>query len=101
MTPDSWRIACHTSGGSSVSSAEPLAGRVAVVTGALGKLGPIWVGGLLEAGASVAGIDLEAASPSAAFDGLREQYGSERLRLYRADVRERGQLEAARDRILD
>jgi NAD(P)-dependent dehydrogenase (short-subunit alcohol dehydrogenase family) len=84
-----------------VSNAEPLAGRVAVVTGALGKLGPIWIGGLLDAGATVAGVDLEAARPSAAFDGLHEQYGSERLRLYRADVRERAQLDAARDRILD
>jgi NAD(P)-dependent dehydrogenase (short-subunit alcohol dehydrogenase family) len=84
-----------------VSNAESLAGRVAVVTGALGKLGPIWISGLLDAGATVAGIDLEAARPSAAFDGLRERYGSERLRLYRADVRERAQLDAARDRILD
>jgi NAD(P)-dependent dehydrogenase (short-subunit alcohol dehydrogenase family) len=84
-----------------VRNAEPLAGRVAVVTGALGKLGPIWIGGLLDAGASVAGVDLEAARPSAAFDGLRDTYGSERLRLYRADVRERAQLDAARDRILD
>jgi len=84
-----------------MGNAEPLAGRVAVVTGALGKLGPIWIGGLLDAGASVAGIDLEAAPPSAAFDGLRERYGASRVKLYRADVRERAQLEAARDRILD
>jgi NAD(P)-dependent dehydrogenase (short-subunit alcohol dehydrogenase family) len=84
-----------------VSQAEPLAGRVAVVTGALGNLGPIWIGALLDAGASVAGIDLESARPSAAFDGLRERCGSERLRLYRADVRERAQLDAARDRIID
>ena len=81
-------------------SAEPLAGRVAVVTGALGNLGPIWIGALLEAGARVAGIDLEGARASAAFDGLREQFGAERLRLYRADVRERAQIEAARDAIL-
>jgi NAD(P)-dependent dehydrogenase (short-subunit alcohol dehydrogenase family) len=84
-----------------VSSAEPLAGRVAMVTGALGKLGPIWIGGLLDAGASVAGIDLEAARSSVAFDGLRERYGSDRLRLYRANVRDRAQLNAARDGILD
>lgn len=84
-----------------MSQAEPLAGQVAVVTGALGNLGPIWIGALLDAGASVAGIDLELARPSVAFDGLRERFGSERLRLYRADVRERAQLDAARDRILD
>lgn len=79
----------------------PLDGRVVVVTGALGKLGPIWIGGLLDAGASVAGVDLEAAPASAAFDGLRDRYGAERVRLYHADVRERAQLDAARDRILD
>lgn len=84
-----------------MSQAEPLAGQVAVVTGALGNLGPIWIGALLDAGASVAGIDLEQARPSAAFDGLRGRYGQERLRLYRADVRDRAQLDAARDRILD
>lgn len=81
-------------------SAEPLAGRVAVVTGALGNLGPIWIGALLEAGALVAGVDLEGARVSAPFDGLREQYGADRLSLYRADVRERAQLVAARDAIL-
>jgi NAD(P)-dependent dehydrogenase (short-subunit alcohol dehydrogenase family) len=84
-----------------VGSGDLLAGRVAVVTGALGKLGPIWIGGLLDAGAIVAGVDLEAAPLSPAFDGLRERYGSSRVHLYRADVRERTQLEAARDRILD
>jgi NAD(P)-dependent dehydrogenase (short-subunit alcohol dehydrogenase family) len=84
-----------------MSSAQPLAGRVAVVTGALGKLGPVWIGGLLDAGASVAGIDLEAAPTSPVFDALRDRHGADRLRLYRADVRERPQLDAARDRILD
>jgi len=64
----------------------PLAGRVAVVTGALGNLGPIWIGGLLDAGASVAGIDLPGARPSEAFSALRERVRSERLRLYQADV---------------
>jgi NAD(P)-dependent dehydrogenase (short-subunit alcohol dehydrogenase family) len=37
-----------------------LAGRVAVVTGALGILGPVWTRALAEAGASVVGIDLRA-----------------------------------------
>lgn len=83
-----------------MSHAEPLAGRVAVVTGALGKLGPIWIGGLLDAGATVAGVDLEAAPVSAEFEALQGQYGKPRLRLYRADVRERAQLNTARDAIL-
>ncbi len=79
----------------------PLAGRVAVVTGALGNLGPIWIGALLGAGANVAGVDLEAARVSDSFAALQAEHGAERLRLYRADVRERAQLEAARDRVVD
>jgi NAD(P)-dependent dehydrogenase (short-subunit alcohol dehydrogenase family) len=78
----------------------PLAGRVAVVTGALGNLGPIWIGALLDAGASVAGIDLAGARASEAFDALCERHGSYRLRLYRGDVCHRADLDAARAQIV-
>jgi len=39
-------------------SAEPLAGRLAVVTGALGNLGPVWTAALAGAGARVVGLDV-------------------------------------------
>jgi NAD(P)-dependent dehydrogenase (short-subunit alcohol dehydrogenase family) len=39
-------------------SADGLAGRVALVTGALGKLGPVWRAALADVGATVVGMDL-------------------------------------------
>jgi len=68
---------------------------VAVVTGALGKLGPIWIGALLEAGASVFAFDLPSSSVSLSFEELQKQYDETRLMLDRADVRDRQSLEAA------
>lgn len=75
----------------------PLEGRVAVVTGAFGRLGPVWCGALLEAGATVVGVDLPGASPSAAYAGLEREAGG-RLHTFSADVLDRGSLEAVRER---
>jgi NAD(P)-dependent dehydrogenase (short-subunit alcohol dehydrogenase family) len=61
-------------------SADGLAGRVAIVTGALGNLGPVWSSALERAGMVVVGIDVQAA-PS----------GS-RARIEHADVRDRASL---------
>ena len=58
-----------------------LDGRVAIVTGSLGKLGPIWTSALADAGATVVGVDLQ--------DGAEE----------RADVADRSALEKVRARI--
>jgi NAD(P)-dependent dehydrogenase (short-subunit alcohol dehydrogenase family) len=74
----------------------PLEGRVAVVTGAFGRLGPIWCGTLLDAGATVFGLDRPGLGPSPAFAEL-ERCWPERLRAVPADVLDRSSLEAARD----
>ena len=67
---------------------------VAVVTGALGKLGPIWIEALLDAGASVCALDLAAASVSEDFSSLQKRFDENRLKLYRTDVKDRQSLEA-------
>ncbi len=66
---------------------------VAVVTGALGKLGPIWIEALLHAGASVCALDLAGARVSAEFGTLQERFDDSRLKLYRTDVKDRQSLE--------
>jgi NAD(P)-dependent dehydrogenase (short-subunit alcohol dehydrogenase family) len=71
-----------------------LDGEVAVVTGALGKLGIFWIDALLEAGAAVFAIDLPAASVTADFDRLQARFGSGRLKLERADITDRPTLES-------
>jgi NAD(P)-dependent dehydrogenase (short-subunit alcohol dehydrogenase family) len=63
-----------------------LRGGVAVVTGALGKLGPVWVDALIGVGMRVAGIDLE--------EGPSEAHVFER-----ANVTDVASLREARDRI--
>jgi NAD(P)-dependent dehydrogenase (short-subunit alcohol dehydrogenase family) len=72
-----------------------LAGAVGVVTGALGRLGPIWIEGLLSAGSNVVGIDRPQQAVSPAFAALIDCYGADRLRLVRADILSRHDVEAA------
>jgi NAD(P)-dependent dehydrogenase (short-subunit alcohol dehydrogenase family) len=58
--------------------ARPLEGEVALVTGARGRLGPIWVAALQAAGAEVIGIDVEDADvrDRAALETLRDGLGA-------------------------
>ena len=63
--------------------ADSLKGRVAIVTGAGGKLGPVWSRALEGAGMTVIGIDVQPG------EGLEE-----------ADVRDRDSLERVRDEVL-
>ena len=78
-----------------------LTGRTAVVTGALGHLGPVWIKALLSAGARVAGLDLQDAPNSTAFELLVAEFGEDYLCLYRADVLNRPSLEKARSSCSD
>jgi len=78
-----------------VTSAFSLDSEIAVVTGALGKLGPVWVEALLDAGASVFALDLAQAPISEAFGRLQSRYGEARLQLDCTDIRSRVSLEAA------
>ena len=72
-----------------------LEAEVAVVTGALGKLGPIWIESLLDAGAAVFALDLAGTRISNEFNRLQLRYDETRLKLDRTDVRDRRALEAA------
>jgi NAD(P)-dependent dehydrogenase (short-subunit alcohol dehydrogenase family) len=72
-----------------------LEAEVAVVTGALGKLGSIWIEALLEAGASVYALDLVNASVSEDFSKLQKRFDETRLKLDHTDVRDRQSLEEA------
>lgn len=74
-------------------------GRVAVVTGALGNLGPVWAQALLEAGATVVGLDVPDARPNAAFAALQSAHPG-KLTLLAADVTDRAALAAAREQVL-
>ncbi|MDP3427274.1 MAG: SDR family oxidoreductase, partial [Humidesulfovibrio sp.] len=68
---------------------------VAVVTGASGKLGPLWIETLLQAGASVFALDHPAARHSEAGRALEDRFGSQRFALHAVDVRDRAGLEEA------
>lgn len=72
-----------------------LAGEVGVVTGALGKLGPVWLETLLDAGASVMAMDRPGIYPTAAFQSLEKRFGIDRLSFAPADVCRRSELNAA------
>ncbi len=66
---------------------------VAVVTGALGKLGSIWIEALLNAGASVFALDLADVKVSENFRKLQTRFDETRLKLDRTDVKDRKSLE--------
>jgi NAD(P)-dependent dehydrogenase (short-subunit alcohol dehydrogenase family) len=74
----------------------PLQNAVAVVTGALGKLGPHWVRGLADAGARVVGVDVSRDGAAELERALGDSF-----RLERGDVTDRASLDAVMARIGD
>ncbi len=78
-----------------------LKGEIAVVTGALGKLGPIWIDTLLGAGASVFALDHPDVQASEAFRKLQNRFDESRLQLAFADVTIREAIETVSQKCLD
>jgi NAD(P)-dependent dehydrogenase (short-subunit alcohol dehydrogenase family) len=81
-------------GGGILKDLFSIKGEIAVVTGALGKLGPIWIDTLLEAGAKVLALDHPEARVSEAFKKLQARFDSRCLQLAFADVTVREAVEA-------
>jgi NAD(P)-dependent dehydrogenase (short-subunit alcohol dehydrogenase family) len=73
---------------------------VAVVTGACGKLGPVWVEALIEAGARVAALDLPGVTSSPAFDAVACRAGG-MLERIDCDITDRTSIEATAARVVE
>lgn len=73
-----------------------LTGKIAVVTGVLGKLGPTWCRTLLESGANVIAVDHPSSDKCSEFETLQNNYDNNRIRLLRGDVTDRKSLEKVR-----
>ena len=78
-----------------------LKGQVAVVTGAVGKLGPIWIETLLDAGAKVFALDHPNAQISQEYKNLQGRFKEQNLQLAFADVTDREAVEAACQKCVD
>jgi NAD(P)-dependent dehydrogenase (short-subunit alcohol dehydrogenase family) len=78
-----------------------LEGEIAVVTGGLGKLGPIWIETLLDAGAAVYVLDRPGQKISEQFSEIQRRFQDNRLRLAYTDVRDRLASETACNECLE
>jgi NAD(P)-dependent dehydrogenase (short-subunit alcohol dehydrogenase family) len=78
-----------------------LDGKVAVVTGALGRLGPVWASALVEAGAKVAALDLPGVPVPDSMTRLVKEARPGRVELLEADVCARDSLHEAARTIAD
>jgi NAD(P)-dependent dehydrogenase (short-subunit alcohol dehydrogenase family) len=77
-----------------VSSRFTLANQVAVVTGACGRLGPVWIDALVEAGARVAALELPGAPESALFTEIAGRAAAA-VQRFDCDITDRASIEAA------
>ena len=71
-----------------------LENHIAVVTGACGKLGPIWIEALVDAGARVAALELPGASASASYRAVAERAGGS-IQRFDCDITSRQSIESA------
>jgi NAD(P)-dependent dehydrogenase (short-subunit alcohol dehydrogenase family) len=77
-----------------VSRRFSLDNQVAVVTGATGRLGPVWIEALLEAGARIAALDIPGAPSSPPFSALAERAGAA-IQRFDCDITDRASIESA------
>lgn len=68
--------------------------QIAVVTGACGKLGPIWIEALVDAGARVAALELPGAAASSAYRALEER-DPQKVQRFDCDITSRASVESA------
>ncbi len=71
-----------------------LARQIAVVTGACGRLGPIWIEALIDAGATVAALELPGAPASSEYRALEER-DPQRVQRFDCDTTSRASVESA------
>jgi NAD(P)-dependent dehydrogenase (short-subunit alcohol dehydrogenase family) len=70
--------------------------QLAIVTGACGKLGPVWIEALVDAGARVAAFELAGVHASAGYSALASRAG-DRIACFDCDITDRKSIEAAVD----
>ena len=74
--------------------------RIAVVTGAGGKLGAVWTEALVEAGARVAALDLGTAVPTVRFEELTRLAGNA-IQCFDCDITKRESIEKAAAQVVE
>ena len=81
-----------------MSSRFALDGAVAVVTGGCGRLGPVWIEAVLDAGGRVAAVDIPGARPSDTFATMEKQ-AEGRLSRFDCDITDRRSIERAIEQV--